>query len=1171
MPDPIVEILTKGATYPEWTDITADVRGPVSWRRGIASNRATADPSTCDLTLDNLTGRFNPRNPASDLYGSIGVGTPVRVRLDASAPALPTVSDYEQATSSTSSITVNTPTYVAGDMLMIVLVFLTATAPVALPDLTWDSEHFIGTNNSMQVMWKLATDVAEPASQTFSIGPPGTLRTRALFMAISDAAPLRPIVTAQSYGTAPPFVPTPRGLTLYGASDRSAFAVTPTPVTANWNALDSALGTTWSTLLSNIGGTYPSLTVVQRSTPGDDKNGESIPGTFDSAQFAGLRGHELYFSIAIYAQPDPNMRYVGLVNTWPQDWEAAGSDATTSPDVRGVLDQLAGGEPASAIKCAYLSRSAKWAPYIATDTFESLGYWPLETDFGNAAASGSGPAASGSLPTSFAQMEMPGTEGGLQIGTGTTTGRISFPVNWTTQPLGVYDQFTVEFSFEFPADATTGTVLVAEYGATRQEFLRLSIVLAATTWSYTLDRIDYSTGASNSVDTGSGFARTPGDWHSFRNTLYLQIAGAGFIDSDSMVDGVRYSTSGSVPLVVDADAQPSGAVSIGATIPFCHVSVERVNQGTTGIPSTLERTWDAVNGYAGDSVGARINRTCVDQGVWPETKLISTTNRIVLGPQTPGAPLTILKEAAQTDAGLLGESTQRVGVSMETRSSLYHRTPIELDYEDSTILNRQLEPYDDDALITNRVVMTDTGSDVSTTQTETEGPLAAIDAPDGIGVRTTNPSVSLRHSALLGPVAQWALAQGTLDAPYFRTLGFNLVKIRDTYSMTALADALEAANLGDHVWIDNPPVWLPRGTNKLVITEVREELSAVNHTLAFAARPGELFGPGIVADDTTQATDVRMQRVDTSGSTIGATADDNDTTLTVYTDLTDWGTRPWTTDSDDWDNTDHGGGGLRIRANGEVMRVTNIAADTATLAHDAATEPATFTTTTPATFTHTPVGTPKGVLVFIDHGTDSTDRITAVTYGGVAMTRVRTAADTATEPGRVYLYFLGSGIPTGAQTVSITHDGGGTVKHAVSVTLTALGDTQVRATTNLEGDQANPQAAFDPDGRMSAHYCVVYSGAAAPSSLTVLSGMTAVHDHDFGNFASRVDRQTTPGTGAFTIGYTASSDDVAFIAVQVGTTTASQAFTVSRGVEGFATGHAVGDTVAVAHPARVGL
>lgn len=1172
MPTPIVEVLVNGTDHPEWTDVTADVRGDVSWRRGVSPGRAMADTSNCTMTFENLTGKYNPRNPQSTLYGSLGVGTPVRVRLNQSAPALPTLSDFEEATSITNTVTITTPTCVEGDLLFMAIIGKDGDM-VAPPDGTWDVKRFNPSNYRMQFMWKRVTDVTEPASYTLALAASGTTTgTRVFLGTISGGAPYTPIISGQSYGSFPPFIPVPRGLALYGAVDLVGTAVTPTALTAGWNAIDSTLGTTWSAVTSHIGtATLPSFTMVKRSHPSDDIVDEAVPWGFDQAQFAGPLGHFMYFSVAFSAIQDPAYRYVGESGEWIQSWESAGADATADPNISGIFNRLANGDPVSALRRSLIGREGPWAPYKTSATgLDVIGYWPLESDLGNCVVGG-GAAQTGSLVTSFGSITSPGSAGALKIDTTTTSTKVRFPVEWTTRAIATGEQFAFEVVFDFPTDAATGDVLVAEYGGSVTEYHRLTITLAATTFSYTLARVAYSTGTATTIHSGSGYARTPGmDSHHFRNHWFYTGIGTTYYNT-VILDGVLLAAAGSMTVASVAEAQPSGDTLIGSTVPFCHVHMERLPLWICGRPLEHEETWNAVNGFRGESPGVRLTRLCVDAGVWPESVLDAAENRVQLGPQTPATLLGAMEEAARTDGGLLTESTQRLGVRYNTRTSLCYANEIAFDYQDSTILNRQLEPYDDDALIANRIQMKDNGSSAATIQVRTDGPFAAIDPPDGIGVRPASSSVSLRHQALLEPAAQWALALGTVDAPYLRTLGLNLVKIRDVYGATALADALLAMQIGDHASIDNTPVWLPPGMTRVVLTQVNEKLSKVDHSMTFSGRPAESYRPTVVADGTGKAVDVHMQRVDTEGSTLGASLTTSATAVTVYTDLTDWGTRPWTTDSNDWNNTNHGGGGLRIRINGEVMRVTNIAADTASIAHDAATEPATFTTVTPLTFTHTPTGTPKGVLVFIDHGAVSTDLITSVTYGGVAMTRVRTAADTATEAGRVYVYFLGANVPTGAQTVSIVHTGSADVKHAVSVTLTADADTYVTNVGVLQEDQANPTITQDPDARKAIHYSVIYSGLPNVSDLTMAAGMTAVHNHDYGAFVSRVDRQTTAATTSFPIGYTAASDDVAMIAIEVGVVRATQAFTVVRGIDGFTKTHDAASSVRIAQPPTLGL
>lgn len=204
------------------------------------------------------------------------------------------------------------------------------------------------------------------------------------------------------------------------------------------------------------------------------------------------------------------------------------------------------------------------------------------------------------------------------------------------------------------------------------------------------------------------------------------------------------------------------------------------------------------------------------------------------------------------------------------------------------------------------------------------------------------------------------------------------------------------------------------------------------------------------------------------------------------------------------------------------------------VAFDAATESARTGTTDPHTFTHTPTGTPRGVILTAVNGNASTDFITSVTYGGVAMGEVLQATDTVTEPGNAQIWFLGSSIPTGQQTVSIDLTSATTTDiHFVCITVTASADTYVHTSGRVQENAANPSVTLDPGARTSMAFAALYGGGASPASFTPNGNCTAVHDHDLGAFYSSVIRQTTAASGSFAIGGTAASDDVAFVACTV--------------------------------------
>lgn len=204
------------------------------------------------------------------------------------------------------------------------------------------------------------------------------------------------------------------------------------------------------------------------------------------------------------------------------------------------------------------------------------------------------------------------------------------------------------------------------------------------------------------------------------------------------------------------------------------------------------------------------------------------------------------------------------------------------------------------------------------------------------------------------------------------------------------------------------------------------------------------------------------------------------------------------------------------------------------VAFDAAVESVRTGTTDPHTWTHTPTGTPRGIVVTAVHGTSSTDHVVGVTYGGVALTRVRTAADTATEPGRADIWFLGAAIPTGNQTVSADLASATTDDiHFMSMSVTAAADTEVIDSDLLQENAADPSVTLQYGGRTALAFAALYGGGAAPTSFTPNANCGTVDDHDLGAFYAEVIRQTTAGSADFAIGGTAASDDLAYVALAV--------------------------------------
>lgn len=203
------------------------------------------------------------------------------------------------------------------------------------------------------------------------------------------------------------------------------------------------------------------------------------------------------------------------------------------------------------------------------------------------------------------------------------------------------------------------------------------------------------------------------------------------------------------------------------------------------------------------------------------------------------------------------------------------------------------------------------------------------------------------------------------------------------------------------------------------------------------------------------------------------------------------------------------------------------------IAFDAESSSATGTGT--LSWTHTPVGTPRGVLVFVEQTDGLGDEVTGVTYGGVAMTEIAGSPNlhTTGERGGVHAFLLGASVPTGARTVVVSVDATGSKKVATALSVTAGLDVEVvRADGTINSDAvANPSVVLSLAGRASFAAIGFFSGKDDRNAITPLSGWTSQMEVDFGLTTAGVYTYDTIGTADVTAGWTQSVDDAAAIAV----------------------------------------
>lgn len=207
-------------------------------------------------------------------------------------------------------------------------------------------------------------------------------------------------------------------------------------------------------------------------------------------------------------------------------------------------------------------------------------------------------------------------------------------------------------------------------------------------------------------------------------------------------------------------------------------------------------------------------------------------------------------------------------------------------------------------------------------------------------------------------------------------------------------------------------------------------------------------------------------------------------------------------------------------------------------------------------WTHTPVGTPKGILIFTFVNANADDA-TSVTYGGVTVNAVsggRTSTSNSGggggQPGDCKAWFLGSGIPTGSQTVVVNRTNNGNPIYAVAISVTSGADSAVHEAgivlINSDGSSLSEQsitdgspginslrfaavnAGFpywnkDPDAGFLSDNVLPGNNSIWINNTTLFTGENAIGIMDYGTRGCGVVRESAAGQGSRSVGFSASS------------------------------------------------
>ena len=864
-----------------WTDITTKTysRDGYTITRGRRNEGATADASSATLTINNRDGAFSPRNPTGTYYGKIGRNTPLRI----SEALASTYLDVTAVTSAGATAPDTAGLSITGDLDLRI-------------DLTLWS-------------WRQNTDLIGK----YDI--PGNQRSYALVM--TSAGLLRFLwsvagtVGISVYATVPVPVPSSGRKALRvtldvdnGAAGNTVTFYTSDTINGSWTQLGDAVVSAGTTsiydstsplYIGDIAGAGTQYTQPAPMRVYAAKVLSGIAGTTKAspdftAQSDGTTSFVDAQSNTWTVQTGASIvgrdwRFYGEIPAWPPTWDKSGRDVWVPVAAAGILRRL--GQGSSPLKSPYYRAcTSTVAPVTGL-----LAYWPCEDD---ASATSIASGLPGGAPAGFTP--------GLTLASDTTTFACAtqLPVMGSAIITGLVPGYTTTHDWQVRAllaIPSTGT-------------LDGSIVFRAFCQSGSIRRWDliYHTGSGGTLtmtgyDAAGSSVTTSGaigfliDGAHVRVSMSVSNSGGTITYGAATLapgDAIGATWSGSVAgtsetitaIQVGAGATALDGVTIG------HITVQ------DAITSIFDLS-DMLDGYAGETAGARFARLCGEESITYRV-LGDTTSSVAMGAQGGATLLTLLRDCEAADGGILYEPRDFFGLAYRCGNSLYTQgVGLALNYAAADL--SAITPTDDDLNTVNDVTaQRPSGSSYRTTLAT--GAMSTLPPPNGVGQYDTSVSTNVATDDQLRDEAGWRLHLGTVDEARYPTLGVNLARTNFVGSATLTAQAT-ALDVGDRVTVDNPPAWVaPDQINQLVVgfTEV---LNTFERELTMVCAPASPYNVGVY-DGTSSG-------YDTDGCVFASNASSGTTSFSVTNTGQTW----WT----------HDDGDVALRVGGERVTLTAVA------------------------------------------------------------------------------------------------------------------------------------------------------------------------------------------------------------------------------------------------------
>lgn len=754
-----------------WVDITDDVRVSqgVTIEQGRPDEANQVDPSRCTLAIDNRSGNYSPRNPLGQWYGLLARNTPMRVKLQRLTETFTrTVASGSWGTSDSGNSWSGSGTAwsVNGSQGVVTLPTAnTGASGTAGGAGAWDFE----------LRATMAIDAVPAGAEWINLinfRRTGNNDTYQFWIEweTNGTVTLRLVRILAGATT---FITTVSNvLTGYTAN---------TPISVYLKAEGGFIGAkAWYTNT----GSMPSAWSISSSAEGLYGLENTSLGTNIQVQSSRITGNTnnttgTWDNIDVTAT-----LFVGNVVEWPVRWDQSGNDSIVPITASGVLRRLQQG--ASPLQSPIYSVITAAAPFA---------YWPLEDESGSQSAQGFGtnvrPASVFSSDFGYDGVPLGGSKSTMSI-TQDTTISGTLPSTSFVPSVGWEVDFFL-LTEALPPSGQDAVVMQISTGGD-EPLWQLKIM---NTGVFAFTAFD---AAGNSLTGVSAAGLISANiWYGLR--LEVKQNGADILAQltiNNLASGVSTAT-GYYTVPVATTGLPKKWSIYGSSTSFPAGSVGHVAFFNRGTVFSNEPFNDAAGGYAGETPAQRIIRLCAQQGVRLDV-MGDTDFNTFMGPQSADTFLNILREAEQTDLGVLSEFAG--GLRYRSRMRRYGQlSRLTLDFNSGHIAEPP-EPTDDDQRLRNDwTVSRKNGSSARFVDDAHVAKYGRYD--DSVEINPSSDSVLDDH-------ASFRVYLDTFDDLRWPSISLDLAR---NPSLIERAMSLE---VGTVIFLLNPPSELPVGTIRLL-------------------------------------------------------------------------------------------------------------------------------------------------------------------------------------------------------------------------------------------------------------------------------------------------------------------------------------------------------------------